>query len=96
MKAFIGQGNSGGPKAKAAAQEAVSMALSANAPRSLSGGFDVSGEGPGGEGQAEPKQRLRGQTQKEQKVQHCVAPRDGDRERETAHALPVDARLHMP
>lgn len=61
MKAFIGQGNSSGAKAQAHAAAAAAEATKAAKERQGE-------EGEDDEAVAAPKQRLKGQTQKEQKV----------------------------
>lgn len=64
MKAFIGQGNGSGAKAQAAAAAAQAAASG----KELQGDRDWDDEE---EPMAAPKQRLKGQTQKEQKVRRC-------------------------
>lgn len=66
VKAFIGQGNSTGAKARAAAAAAEAAKLKAG----LQGGGGGGEEGDMMEDMDDlaPKQRLKGQTQKEQKV----------------------------
>lgn len=78
VKPFIGQGNSGGAKARAAAAAAEAAKSSASNTHDYSGNGGGNGNSNGnggrggGEGEADdalaPKERLRGQTQKEQKV----------------------------
>lgn len=67
MKAFIGQGNSAGAKARAAAATA-SMKEGGQRTVVDEEGDEGYGGGDGDEEEALPKQRLKGQTQKEQKV----------------------------
>ena len=71
VKPFIGQGNSGGAKARAAAEAAKSSASNRHDGNGGRGGGagEVGGGGEGGADDAlAPKERLKGQTQKEQKV----------------------------
>lgn len=67
VKPFIGQGNSTGAKARAAAAEAAKL-KAARRNGAGDGAGSAGGGGDDGDDLLTPKQRLKGQTQKEQKV----------------------------